>query len=90
MSYDIITSLAELKKHLLAVRQEGVAYDDEEQYVGVRNVAAVLKDNTGTVVGAIGVISPSVRLSRERMKEIAPDVRDCAGEISRAMGYGEH
>jgi IclR family acetate operon transcriptional repressor len=82
-----VTNLDDLKRHLVAVREEGVGYDDEEQYLGVRNVAAAIKDNTGGVVGAIGVIGPTVRLGRERMKEVVPDVKACALEISRAMGY---
>lgn len=82
-----ITNLDDLKRHLITVKEEGVGYDDEEQYLGVRNVAAAIKDNTGEVVGAIGVIGPTVRLSRERMKGVAPDIKACALEISRAMGY---
>lgn len=82
-----ITNLEDLKRQLLTVRKEGVGYEDEEQYPGVRNVAAALRDNEGDVVGAIGVIGPTVRLTRERMRKIAPDVRECALEISRALGY---
>ena len=82
-----ITDLDELKRQLATVRKEGFGYENEEQYLGVRNVAAVIKDDGGGVVGAIGVIGPTVRLSPERMKDIAPDVRGCALEISRALGY---
>jgi IclR family acetate operon transcriptional repressor len=82
-----ITDLNDLKKRLLTIKREGVAFDDEEQYIGIRNVAAVLKDSGGSVVGAIGVLGPTIRLTRARMREITPAVKDCALEISRALGY---
>jgi len=82
-----ITDLNKLKEHLFTVKREGVAYDDEEVYPGVRNVAAVVRDGRGEVVGAIGVIGPSVRLTPIRMREIAPSVKNFALEISRALDY---
>jgi DNA-binding IclR family transcriptional regulator len=39
-----ITNFDDLKKHLAVIRTEGVAYDDEECYVGVRGVAAALRN----------------------------------------------
>lgn len=85
-----ITSFEELKKHLVIIRTEGVAYDDEECYLGVRGVAAILKNSEGSVVGAISTFGPSQRLSREKMINQAPLVRECALAISRELGYNGH
>ena len=67
--------------------KEGVAYDDEDQFLGIRNVAAGIRNADGKVIAAVGVIGPSVRMTRARMREIAPQVKLCATEISRALGY---
>lgn len=82
-----ITSFDELRKHLVSIKAEGVAYDDEECYVGVRGVAAVLKNGEGNVVGAVSTFGPSQRLTREKMIEQSPLVRECALSISRELGY---
>lgn len=77
----------ELRKHLKRVAQEGVAYDNEEYWPGIRNVASGVFDNEGKTVACIGVLGPAGRLSAERMAEIAPYVRECALEISQRLGY---
>jgi len=81
-----ITDFQDLKKHLIIVKHEGVAFDDEENTPGVRSIAAPLKNFEGNVVGSIGVIGPSVRLTRVKMRELVKPVRDCAEEISQALG----
>jgi DNA-binding IclR family transcriptional regulator len=82
-----ITSPSELKLHLKTVVEEGVAYDDEDRFIGIRNVAVGIRNAAGKVFAAVGVIGPSVWMTRERMREIAPQVKECAAEISRALGY---
>ncbi|MBN1190771.1 MAG: IclR family transcriptional regulator [Dehalococcoidales bacterium] len=84
-----ITSLKQLKTHLLTIVDEGVGYDDEEYKFGVRNVASGIKDVEGRLIAAIGVLAPSIRLTRSKMIEIAPEVKRCAMEISRELGYKE-
>ena len=87
LTENTITSASELKAHLMVVANEGVAYDDEDQYIGIRNVAAGIMNADGKVIAAVGVIGPSVRMTRTRMREIAPQVKQCAAEISKALGY---
>jgi IclR family KDG regulon transcriptional repressor len=82
-----ITNINELKKHLLAVRREGIAIDDEEGFIGIRGIAAALKNDEGNVVGAITILGPSIRLTREKLQECVPVVKTTAREISRALGY---
>ncbi len=82
-----ITSLNDLKKHIIIVKQEGVAFDDEEFAVGVRSVSSAIINAEGHVVGSAGVLGPSVRLTRDKMRENMPAVKSCALEISRGMGW---
>jgi DNA-binding IclR family transcriptional regulator len=82
-----ITRFDELKKQLEIIRTEGVAYDDEECYLGVRGVAAVLKNAEDNVVGAVSTFGPSQRLSREKMLDQTPMVKECALAISRELGF---
>jgi IclR family KDG regulon transcriptional repressor len=85
-----ISNVNDLLKHLWAVRKEGVAIDDEEAYFGVRGIAATIKVNNKVVVGAITVIGPSTRVTREKMVEFIPIVKDYAAKISNALsGKGE-
>jgi len=76
-----ICNLEDLKKDLRVVRQEGVAYDDEELALGVRGIGIVLKTRSGEVIGAVGVIGPTVRMSRERLRELAPLMKNVAADI---------
>ena len=82
-----ITDINELKKQLKIVRQENVAYDDEEYSLGMRGVSSVIKDDQSKVVGALSVVGPSVRLNQTKMKNLAPIVKNYALRISRELGY---
>ncbi|OGO20617.1 MAG: hypothetical protein A2144_02950 [Chloroflexi bacterium RBG_16_50_9] len=84
-----VTDARLLKKQIQVIRDEGVAYDDEECDIGIRNVAAPVKDYYGNIAAAIGVLGPSIRLSLKRMKEITPVVTKYATDISGVMGYTE-
>lgn len=86
-----VTKIGEMKKHLALIRREGVGTDDEEFAIGVRGIAAALRNGEGSIIGVIGILAPSVRMSLEHMKEISPDIKDCASAISRELGYqGNH
>jgi len=82
-----ITDINYLKKHITIVKQDGVAFDDEEYSLGVRSLAAAIKNAEGHVLGSIGILGPSVRLTRSRVRENIPDVKTCALEISRELGW---
>jgi DNA-binding IclR family transcriptional regulator len=82
-----ITDVNSLKTHLMRIAKEGIAMDDEEYFQGVRNVAAGIKDGEGKLTASVGVLGPSVRLTRSRMQEIIPDVKSCALAISTELGY---
>jgi IclR family acetate operon transcriptional repressor len=82
-----IINIDDLKKHLLIVRREGVAIDDEECFPGGRGIAAVFRDREGKLAGAITILGPSIRLSREKIRAYIPIIKKCARDISTALGY---
>lgn len=82
-----ITDINRLKKELMLAAKEGVAYDYEENYLGAKAIAAGVRDAEDRMVACIGILGPSFRLTPERLKEIAPDVKHCALQISTDLGY---
>lgn len=65
-----ITSQAKLKAEIAATRQRGYAIDDEEFAPGIRCVARPVYDENGTMIAAIGVSGPSVRVDDARLEEL--------------------
>jgi IclR family transcriptional regulator, KDG regulon repressor len=80
-----LTEFNDLKLNLLMAKQEGVLIDDEEFAIGVRGLGAAIKESDGKVVGSIGIMGPSVRLTRERIREYIPMVKACADGISEEL-----
>jgi IclR family transcriptional regulator, KDG regulon repressor len=76
----------ELMKQIIDVRRNGVAYDDEETELGLRSVAAPIRDWEGKVVAAISIIGPVARINKQRLGELANITRDYGLRISQAMG----
>jgi IclR family transcriptional regulator, KDG regulon repressor len=84
-----ITDFEDLKKHLIIVRREGIAFDDEETHAGVRGIAAEIRGLEGRLVGSVGIVGPSVRITRDKVRELIRPIKQCAVEISRTLGYLE-
>jgi len=82
-----ITDINDMRNHLIIVRKEGVAFDDEEYHVGIRSLAAGLQDGDGRLLGAFGIVAPSVRFTRAKMRELVPEIKKCAYDISSELGY---
>lgn len=68
------------------VRTCGYALDREENEIGVRCVAAPVKDASGRTVAAISISGAAVYISDERQRELVPEVLSCAKSISRDLG----
>ena len=81
-----ITDIVHLKKELAKVRSEGIAFDNEEYMLGVRSVAAPVRDDMGDVLAAISLIGPSIRMGDARLMQLTAIVKKCALDISRALG----
>lgn len=80
-----ITSRAELATALDRVRAEGVAIVDSELEPGLVAVAAPVRSADGTVVAAVAVSGPSVRLTPTHISAVASAVRSVAEDITAAL-----
>ncbi len=83
-----ITDREVLKKDLAKVAEQGYAFDIEELDVGVRCVAAPIRDYTRRIVGALSISGPATRFSDERLeKELVPLVTRASEELSTRLGF---
>lgn len=86
-----ITNLDNLKKQLLLIKQKGIAIDDEESFDNIRSVAAEIRGTENIILGSIGIIGPSIRLTLDKVRECIAPLKRCSYEISRELGYkGEY
>jgi DNA-binding IclR family transcriptional regulator len=88
MTRNTITDPGTLKMHLLQVRLQGYALDQEEIAEGLRCVGAPIFDYTSQVVGAVSISGPSVRMNDEKITQAIQAVLRAAREISHRLGYG--
>jgi DNA-binding IclR family transcriptional regulator len=82
-----LTDAVKLREALEQVRALGYALDDEEFEVGLRCIAAPIRDNTRGVVASLGIAAPAVRLPQPRVPALAALVTDAAAAASRALGF---
>jgi len=76
-------NVAVLERELERVQRQGWATDNEEAEIGVRCVAAAVRDDHGHLVAALSISTPA-----DRMKpQWGPLVKESAERISRAIGY---
>lgn len=78
-----------LRACLNEVRANGYAIDDQEIEIGLRCIAAPIRDHSGNVIASISVAGPSQRLPTERLIGFAPDVIGTADTISQRLGFRE-
>ncbi|HWP27837.1 MAG TPA: IclR family transcriptional regulator [Xanthobacteraceae bacterium] len=82
-----ITDPATLRHTLDVIRQRGCAVEDEESEVGMRCVAAPVRNDSGDVIAAIGLGGPVSRLSKKALAGFVPHVIGTAAAISAKLGY---
>ena len=85
-----MTDPKSLMRVLEEVRRNGYAVDDEESEVGIRGLAAPVRDALGQVVAAVGLSGPLQRLTKKEVRRLVPQVVASADGISARMGYRTH
>ncbi len=86
MTPNTITSPAALRADLAACRKKGYAFDDEEQAIGLRCVAAVIHDEAGRPLAALSISGPKARIDDHRLPVIGAQVKAMADRVSAEMG----
>jgi IclR family transcriptional regulator, KDG regulon repressor len=87
LTVNTVGNLQELQAQLQRVRREGCAFDMEEHEPHIRCIAAPIWDHTGAVNASLSVTGPAVRMPTNRLRGIAPFIREIGLRISRELGY---
>lgn len=82
-----ITTVAQLKAELQAIRSRGYSIDDEEFEEGLKCLGAPVRDYSGRVVAAISIAGPAFRLTEKTIPVLARSVMQVAEQLSRELGY---
>jgi DNA-binding IclR family transcriptional regulator len=78
-----ITDLVKLERELSLVRARGYARDNEELELGVRCMAAGIRDDSGKLIAGLSISAPADRLQEEWVT----DLLNTADEISAVLGH---
>jgi len=78
-----ITRLNKLEQELHQVRLLGYARDNEELELGVRCMAAGIKDDSGKLIAGLSISAPADRLMEEWLEPLIAT----ANQISATLGY---
>jgi DNA-binding IclR family transcriptional regulator len=78
-----ITDLTKLERELSLVRARGYARDNEELELGVRCMAAGIRDDSGRLIAGLSISAPADRLQEEWLE----DLIGTATQISAVLGY---
>jgi DNA-binding IclR family transcriptional regulator len=82
-----LTDIAQLRRELQRVRERGYATNVEELEVGYMAVGVPVRAQGGRVVAALGIGGPRLRLSPERLAELARPMTEAAARISERLGH---
>jgi DNA-binding IclR family transcriptional regulator len=78
-----LSSIALLERDFERIQRQGYATDNEEAEIGVRCVAAGIRNDSGALIAGLSLSTPA-----DRMKpQWGPLVKEAADRISRAIGY---
>jgi len=78
---DTVTTPGGLFEQLDEIREQNVAFDDEEVLTGLRCVAAPVENPTGYRKAAISVSGPTSRFKGERFRESLPELVQGAANV---------
>jgi DNA-binding IclR family transcriptional regulator len=82
-----ITDPTDLRAELDRVRRRGWAEAVNEREVGVASVAAPIRDSHGTVIAAVSIGAPVMRLGPTRRRELGALIAEAGEAISRRLGF---
>lgn len=80
-----ITDIGHLNRELAKIRKQGYAIDNEEIEMGLRCIAAPLKNSKNETLAAISISGPKERFNSAKMKRLIPLVTDVSERISEAF-----
>ncbi|HMW57389.1 MAG TPA: IclR family transcriptional regulator C-terminal domain-containing protein, partial [Accumulibacter sp.] len=78
-----LTRLDALERELDKIRHHELAYDNEEAEIGLRCIAAPVRNDEGRLVAGLSISAPRDRHN----PDWATPLKATASQISRALGY---
>ena len=85
-THNTITEFPALVESLRVVRRNGYAVDREEFLPGVICVGAAIRDQAGTVIGAISASTPTMRASEEHVASMRDEIIAATRALSAEFG----
>ena len=83
MTSHSISTLDNFLKTVADVRNNRIAYDFEECFLGVCCLAAPVPNFSGDAIAAVSISGPAVRMTEKRMDEMIGALKNAVTEISR-------
>jgi IclR family pca regulon transcriptional regulator len=81
-----LTSRADLRAQLEAIRRQGWALVDQELELGVRSIAAPLRDSSGRAIAAMNISTHAGRTTVDELhSRFLPALLDTAAKINLAL-----
>lgn len=87
LTHRTIIDEAQLRERLTQVRSDGFALDDEERGLGIRCIAAPIRDHSGRVVAAMSVAGPIFYMTDDTMPRTKRLTLETADDVSRQLGW---
>jgi len=88
LTSETITREDDLRKELKKIKARGFAVNNEELSIGLRSVAAPVRNYKGEVIAAVNIAVPSIRVSLRKLETVlAEKVVETANKISFTLGY---
>jgi IclR family KDG regulon transcriptional repressor len=82
-----ITDYEDLLEEMETIRVQGYSIDDEEIEIGLKCVAAPIRDISGKVIAATSVAGPTMRMTEEKIRQLVEDIKIMNERISAELGY---
>lgn len=76
-----ITDRTELAKEIAVIRRRGYSMDNMEHEHGIKCVGVPVFRRDGTLLGAISISGPSLRVEDEKVSDFVRQLQDCAQQI---------
>ena len=81
-----ITDTVALQDEMTRIRARGFSIDDQEKNIGMRCIAAPVRNWTGHAVAGISISGPVARIGDEAVSGLAEAVMQAARDLSAALG----
>jgi DNA-binding IclR family transcriptional regulator len=82
-----LSSARRLREELVQIRDQGYAYDDEEDEVGLRCIGAPVFDRNRVCIAAISVAGTTAQIHPDNLDALARKIRRVADTVSFQMGF---